>query len=518
MAHAQAAEILMFQGFMLDGQDLFRVDPSGTKERIPLGSRALDLLRLLIEREGELIPKKVIIEAIWHGIAVEESNLTVQIAALRRILDRDREHGSYVQTITGRGYRFTAAVTRLTRSVPVTPRPGLPDKPSIAVLPFQNIGGDPEQEYFADGMADEIITALSRIRWLLVIARAASFIYKDKPADVKEVGHQLGVRYLLGGSVRKAGQRIRIIAQLADAITGAQLWADRFDGALDDIFDLQDMVASSVAGVIEPALQTAEISRSLGRRTSDLGAYDLYLRADAMINSSTTLLPHALDLLQRAIELDRHYGPALALAAVCCLRMVHNGQSADPGRDRCIGADYARHALRVARDDPGSLVNAALALTYAGEDIDAMIALVDRALALNPSFARGWFVSGMIRGWAGLHEIAIEHANTCLRLSPGVRVGLATRNLFGSAYLFLRRFNAAAPEFRLAIQEDPTYPTSYRFLAACLAHLGRIDEASEVISRLRGITSALYPPNSMFRRPEDEALLISGLRLAIGES
>src|SRR5208283_1358047 len=203
-------------------------------------------------------------------------------------------------------------------------------KPSIAVLPFANMSGDPEQEYFVDGMVEEIITALSRIRWLFVIARNSSFTYKGQAVDVKQVGRELGVRYVLEGSVRKGGNRVRITGQLIDAATGAHLWADRFDGLIEDVFELQDKVASSVAGVIEPALQAAETARSADRPTSDLTAYDLYLRAYEMYFSSAQQIPEALRLLERAIEHDPRYGPALAWAAVCCLRLEADGSSADP--------------------------------------------------------------------------------------------------------------------------------------------------------------------------------------------
>src|SRR5271166_1005131 len=219
------------------------------------------------------------------------------------------------------------------------PMPGpaalpLPDKPSIAVLPFQNMSGDPEQEYFADGMVEEIITALSRIRWLFVIARNSSFAYKGQAVDVKLVGRELGVRYVLEGSVRKAGNRVRITAQLIDATTGAHLWADRFDGPLEDVFDLQDKVAVSVAGVIEPTLQAAETARSADRPTNDLTAYDLYLRAYAMGLSSSARYAEALGLLEPAINRDPHYGPALAWAAFCCHRLLLDGRSEDPAAHR----------------------------------------------------------------------------------------------------------------------------------------------------------------------------------------
>ena len=393
----------------------------------------------------------------------------------------------------------------------------LPDKPSIAVLPFANMSGDPEQEYFADGMVEEIITALSRIRWLFVIARNSSFTYKGQAVDVKQVGRELGVRYVLEGSVRKAGGRVRITAQLIDATTGTHLWADRFDGSLEDVFDLQDKVASSVAGVIEPALQAAETARSAGRPTNDLTAYDLYLRAYAMVWSSARQIPEALRLLEQAIARDPRYGPALAWAAYCCARLVLDGRSEDPEADRLKGADFARRALEVAGDDPAVLANAAHALAYFGEDIGAMMALVDRALALNPNYARGWHCSGALRQWAGHPDIAIEHVEAALRLSPRARIG-ASLSVIGSAHFFARRFDEAAPELRLAIQEDPSYPQPYRVLAACYAHMGRLDEAREIVKQLRTIASVVIPDASYLRNAEHRELLLSGLRLAAGEA
>ena len=271
-------------------------------------------------------------------------------------------------------------------------------------------------------MVEEIITALSRIRWLFVIARNSSFTYKGKAVDVKQIGRDLGVRYLLEGSVRKAAGRVRITAQLIDAETGAHLWANRFDGSLEDVFKLQDKVASSVAGTIEPALQAAETTRSVHRPTTDLTAYDAYLRAAAIVASSARQIPEALRLLEQAITRDPNYGLALAWAATCCVRLLLDGRSEDPAADRMKGADFARRALEVAGDDPGILVGAAHALAYFGEDIGAMMALVDRALALNPNYARGWLISGTLRSDAGQPDLAIEHVETSLRLSPRARL------------------------------------------------------------------------------------------------
>jgi TolB-like protein/class 3 adenylate cyclase len=400
---------------------------------------------------------------------------------------------------------------------PATPVLPLPDKPSIAVLPFANMSGDPEQEYFVDGMVEEIITALSRIRWLFVLARNSSFTYKGQAVDVKQVGRELGVRYVLEGSVRKAGGRVRITAQLIDAASGAHLWADRFDGSLEDVFDLQDKVASSVAGVIEPALQAAETARSAGRPTDDLTAYDLYLRAYEMVLSSVRQTPEALRLLEQAIARDPRYGPALAWAAYCYFRLLVDGRSEDPEADRLRGADFARRALEVAGGDPGILANAAFSLAYFGEDIGAMMTLLDRALALNPNFARGWHVSGALRAWAGQPDIAIEHFETALRLSPRARAGTTLFNI-GASHFYSRRFDEAVPKLLLAIQEDPSAPGPYRVLAACYAHMGRLDDARDVVGRLRAIAPVVVADASFLRNAEHRELYLSGLRLAAGEA
>jgi TolB-like protein len=282
------AEAFLFENFQLDHNGLSQRDQSRAFVPVAIGPRALQILGVLVQRAGDLVTRDEIMNRVWQGRIVENSNLPVQIAALRRILDRERADGSCIQTVASRGYRFTATVTRTSAEAGLA----LPDKPSIAVLPFANMSGDPEQEYFADGMVEEIITALSRIRWLFVIARTSSFTYKGQVADVKQVGRELGVRYVLEGSVRKAGGLVRITAQLIDATTGAHLWADRFEGSLEEVFKLQDEVASGVAGVIEPALQAAETARSVSRPATELSAYDLYLRA----------LAHSLSYEKEAIR------------------------------------------------------------------------------------------------------------------------------------------------------------------------------------------------------------------------
>jgi TolB-like protein len=501
--------------FRLDTQDDLLLLGSAP---VALGRRAIALLRTLVERPGALVSKDALIEAAWSGRAVEESNLPVQIAALRRVLGEAPGGDRWIETLPGRGYRFIGPVFTAvaeTQQPPGRPPP-LPDKPSIAILPFQNMSGDPEQEYFSDGMVEEIIIALSRIRWLFVIARNSSFTYKGQAVDVKRVGSELGVRYVLEGSVRKGRNHLRITAQLIDAVTGTHLWADRFDGSLEDVFDLQDEVASSVAAVIEPTLQAVETARSVSRPTADLTAYDLYLRGYAMVWSSAKQIPEALHLMEQAIERDPRYGPALAWAAYCCHRLIIPGRCVDPAADRLKGADFARRALEAAEDDPGVLAIAALALAYFGEDICTMMAVVDRALALNPNYARGWHISGVVRLWAGQTDTAIEHAEASLHLSPRARVGTSLA-VIGAAHFFSRRFDEAVPKLLLAMQEDPSHPQPYRYLAACYAHMGRLGDAREIVERLRAISSVVIPDASYLRNLEHRELFLSGLRLATTE-
>ena len=435
-----------------------------------LRPKSFALLRHFVENPGRLISRDEIMGVVWPDVFVSDDSIVQCVGDIRRALGDNEQR--LLRTLPRRGYLFSPQVRRdrqpasgappalLETAQPVALPPLLSDKPSIAVLPFQNMSGDPGQEYFVDGMVEEIITALSRIRWLFVIARNSSFTYKGQAVDVKEVGRELGVRYVLEGSVRKAGSRVRITAQLIDALSGMHLWADRFDGSLEDVFDLQDKVASSVAGVIEPALQAAETARSVGRPTNDLTAYDLYLRAYAMVWSSARQVPEAFRLMEEAIKRDPRYGPALAWAAFCCNRLVIDGRSEDPAAHRLKGIDFARRALEVAGDDPGIIANAALALAYFGEDIGAMIALVDRALALNSNFARGWLVSGTLRLWAGQPDIAIEHAEASLRLSPRVRIGTSFL-VIGAAHFASRRFGKAVPKLLLAIR-DVTHATRSR--------------------------------------------------------
>jgi pentatricopeptide repeat protein len=513
--------VFLFEGFRLDRQarTLFRRDKAGAFVPIAIGSRAPEVLGVLVGRAGDLVSRDELMGAVWPATAVEDANLNMQIAALRRVLDEGRADGSCIQTVPGRGYRFAVPVTLVAADTSAFRPSGLlplPDKPSLAVMPFQNISGDPEQEYFADGMVDEIITALSRITWLFVIARNSSFTYKGQAVDVKQVGRELGVRYVLEGAVRKAGGHVRISAQLINATTGAHLWAERFDGPLEEIFELQDNVAVSVASVIEPTLEAAETARSAGRPTHDLTAFDLYLRGKHHFGRvDRSSLVRGLGLLEQAIERDPDYAPALALAAHCHQRCELMSWADDPEAARRTSVDLARRALRSAPDDPNVLSLAAVLLGYWGEDIEVSLRLVDRCLTLNPSHARGWHWSALLRVFAGQPDIAIEHFQNYLRLSPRDRMATYLNGI-GEAYFFSRQFDEAAANLLASLDLAPGFPVTYRVLASCYVHMGRLDEAREIVRQLRAITPAVMEPATRYRNPELRELFLSGLRIAAG--
>jgi TolB-like protein len=489
---------------------------------LPVGRRAVGVLRALLERPGVPVSKDALMQAAWPGLAVEEGNLTVQIAALRRVLASEPGGESWIETLPRRGYRFIGPVAgpgdpAVSTAARAEPAPQLSDRPSIAVLPFQNMSEAPDQEYFVDGMVEEIITALSRIRRLFVIARNSTFTYKGRAVDVRQVGKELGVSYVLEGSVRRVGNRVRIAAQLLDATSGAHLWAGRFDGTMEDVFELQDNVASAVATVIEPTLEREEYRRSIRRPTDDLTAYDLCLQARftrGLARRESTM--RALELVERALERDPNYGSALVEAAFCQVNLYGGGWTDDLEATRAKGIALARRALHAAGDDPYVLANAAYVLGAFREDIATAIGLADRSLELNPSYARGWYVSGHLRMWAGQYDLGIEYLERVIRLSPGESRSQIYL-LIGMGHFFARRGEKAAEMLNLSLQEASDWPPTLRFMASCLAHLGRLEEAREIVKRLRALTPVVILNADHWRIAEDREFFLKGLRLAAGE-
>ncbi len=367
----------------------------------------------------------------------------------------------------------------------------LPDKPSIAVLPFQNMSGDPEQEYFADGMVEEIITALSRFKWLFVIARNSSFTFKGKAVDVKEVGRRLGVRYVLEGSVRKASGKVRITGQLIDAVTGTHIWADRFERDLTDIFALQDEVTVAVVSAIQPKLLQTEIAMATRRRPENLTAYDFFLRAMQQFYLSTREgLAEAIRLAHRALELDPRFGLVAALAGICHMQNVLWGYAVDPQFDRKEAVRLLRLALSIDDGDPDTLAWAAIISAFMVGDSESEIEMADRAVALNPNSFRAWNCRGWVYRIAGLPEEAVRSFERAIRMSPVDPLLHRSFTGMGLAFIELRRFDEAIVAGKKAQRQNPSYSLAYRCLASAFAHLGRDAEAREAAARLLEVDPA----------------------------
>jgi TolB-like protein/Tfp pilus assembly protein PilF len=493
-------------------------------EPIALGRRAVALLRALVERPGVLVSKDELIAAAWPGLAVEDSNLTVQIAALRRVLEEaPGEHR--IVTLPRRGYRFVGPVVKeecgdtAVAATGVAPILALPDKPSIAVLPFTNMSSDPEQEYFTDGIVEEIITALSRFSSLFVIARNTSFTYKGRSVDVKQVGHELGVRYVLEGSVRKAGTQVRITSQLIDASTGAHLWANRFDGSFADIFDLQDQVALGVVGAVTSKLEQAEIKRAKRKPTDSLDAYDYYLRGcESLYQQTRESTSEALALFDKAIQLDPGFSLAYAMASFCYTQRKAFGWIIDRAGEIAEAALLARRAVELGKDDAVALSRAGLTLTYVVEDFNAGALFIDRALVLNPNLSTAWYASGQLRIWTGEPEIAIKHLERFIRMSPLDPIMARAHSAIAFAHVFAGRFEEAVRYADRALSEQPKWHQSLRAAATSNALAGRIEQARAAMARLREIDPGLRVSDlknvTPLQRPQDAGKYAEGMRLA----
>jgi adenylate cyclase len=394
--------------------------------------------------------------------------------------------------------------------------PPLPDKPSIAVLPFENMSGDPEQEYFADGMVEEITTALSRFKWLFVIARNSSFTFKGRAIDIKEVGRRLGVRYVLEGSVRKAAGKVRITGQLIDAVTGAHIWADRFERDLTDIFALQDDVTVAVVSAIRPKLLQTEIARATRRRPENPTAYDLFLQAMQQFYLTTREGDaEAIRLAHRALELDPQFGFLAALAGDCHMRNVLWGYSNDPQFERKEAVRLLRLALSVDDNDPETLALAAVVSAFMVGDSESEIEMADRAVALNPNSFNVWHYRGWVYKIAGLPEEAVRSWERAIRISPVDPLLHRSLGGMGTALIELRRFDEAIVAGKKAQRQNPSYPAAYRCLASAFAHLGRDAEAREAAAHLLEVDPTFTISSWIARGGQSKSKLqIEGLRKA----
>jgi len=399
------------------------------------------------------------------------------------------------------------------------PTLALPDKPSIAVLPFQNLSGDPEQEYFADGVVEEIITALSRFRQLFVIARNSSFTYKGRAVDVKQVGRELGVRYVLEGSVRKAANRVRIMGQLVDATSGTHLWADRFDGGLEDIFDLQDQVTTSVVGAIAPRLVEAEIERAERKPTENLDAYDYFLRGMAAFHQWTRAgNDEALANFRRAVAIDPNFASAYGMAARCYPQRKASGWVVDQKAEATEAERLARRAAELGGNDALALGTAGFVLGYVAGELDNAASLTTRALQLNPNLASGWIFAGWVSLWLGEPESALERINRAIRLSPQDPQLFAMQAVGAYAHFFLGRYSEATSWAERALLQRTNHVSATRAVAASCAMAGWQEQASKAMARLRELDPASRISNLKevfpLRKPEHLDRLAEALRKA----
>jgi TolB-like protein/Tfp pilus assembly protein PilF len=447
---------------------------------VKLASRALDILRVLASAQGEVVSKDELLARVWPDVVVEENNIEVHVSALRKVLGEGKTGYDYVVTVPGRGYRLVGLQPT---------HPAAADRPSIAVLPFQNLSGDPEQEYFADGIVEEIITGLSRIKWLFVIARNSSFAYKGKAFDARQAGRELGVRYLLEGSVRKAGNRVRITTQLIEAQTGMHLWAERYDRLLDDIFALQDEITTSVIGAIEPSLRKVEVERVTRKRPDNLDAYDLVLRAlpftrHAMVDGAAAAIP----LFEKALALEPNYAFAHAMLARCYhVRYSRGGLHEE---DQAASIHHARAAVIAGSDDATALAIAGLVLWLDAHDIKTAFELFDRALAISNSNVAALCISAFALAWTGKTELAIERARHALHLTASdpwnsylAFMALAVANFHA------KRYEEARDAALRAIEANPEFSIPHVLLAAALARLNETGQAQAVAQRVLDLQS-----------------------------
>jgi TolB-like protein len=388
-----------------------------------LEPQVFDVLEYLIRNRKRIVSKNDLITGVWDGRVVSESTLSSRLTAVRQAVGDSGDQQRLVRTIPRKGFRFIGEVAE---QIGDSHRSGtliesnspLPDRPSIAVLPFQNLSDDVAQEYFVDGVVEDITTALSQFGQLFVVARSSSFTYKGRDVDVQQVGRQLGVRYVLEGSVRKAGQ-LRITVQLIDTRTAMQLWAARFDGALDQVFDLQDRVTPGVVGVIAPKIEQVEIERAKRKPIDSLDAYDYYLHGLASFHQDTRAASdEALRLFGKAAELDPGFAAAYGMAALCYVGRNWKHWMLDPRAELAEAARLDNRAAELGRGDAVALSSAGMALGLVVQDLDRAVVLLDRSLLLNPNLAASWVRSAWVRLFLGQFDLAIEHASRAMRLSP----------------------------------------------------------------------------------------------------
>jgi TolB-like protein len=518
----------LFEDYCLDAD---RRELKRGSELIATGPKVFDLLLFLVQNREQVVTRDDLLHSVWGGRIVSESTLTSHINAVRKAIGDTGKEQRLIRTVSRRGLRFVGKIAEqeLPASIPVVavgiaddklaPVLALPDSPSIAVLPFRNLGGNVEQEYFADGIVEEIITALSRIRWLFVIAHSSSFTYKGRRVDEKQVGRELGVRYVVEGSVRQFENRVRITGQLVDASTGIHIWADRFEGRLDDIFELQDQIATSVVGAIASQLERAEIERARRKPTGNLSAYDNYLRAMPHLHRGTRgAIDEALPLFYKAIELDREFASAHAMAAWCHFWRKINGWMTDRPQEIAEGVRLAHLAVELGKDDAVALTRGGHALAHLAGEVDSGIALIDKALMLNPNLAAAWYLGGFLRTLRGDPDGSIDFLTRAMRFSPldpemfRMQAGMALSHLFAG------RFDEASFWAEQSFRAAPSFLAAVAVVAASHAIAGRKEQARTAVEHLQKLDPTFRISGLEnwlpIRQPEHLARFVTGLRKA----
>jgi TolB-like protein len=517
--------LYLFEDFVLD-TDKCELRRGAVVVRIaPL---AFDFLEFLIRNRERVLTRDDLIASIWNGRIVSESAMSTCTNAARSAIDDTGGDQRLIRTLPRKGLRFVGAVREMRKSEALVAADAtteqsrralsLPDKPSIAVLPFTNLTGNPGEDYFADGMVEEIITALSRLRWLFVVARNSSFTYKGRPVDVRQVGRDLGVRYVLEGSVRKAANQVRITGQLLDASTGAHIWADRFDGAIEHIFELQDQVTASVVGAISPKIEQVEIERARRKPTENLDAYDYYLQGTAKVHQATKHANgDALRLFHKAIELDPNFASAYGMAAWCYSWRMMNGWMADRATEIAETARLALQAVHLGKEDAVALTMGGFALVRVVRELEDGAAFIDRALVLNPNLAAGWLLSGWVNLYLGEPDVTIERAMRAMRLSPLDPFTYLASTAISSGHFFAGRYDEACFWAEKGLREQANWACAARMVAASHALAGRLDQAHKAVVCLRQIDPTPRVSDigqQPYRRPEDVARYKEGLRKA----
>jgi adenylate cyclase len=514
---APAVATLSFEGFVLDLKRGSLLTTVG--EQVPLRRQSFELLRLLAENAGRLLDRDTINRAIWSGVAVTDDSITQCVRDIRRAIGDDAQQ--VLKTVPRRGYLLLADVTT-TRDLPVSqPAEGavpLPNKPSIAVLAFTNMSGDPDQEYFSDGIADEIITELSRSRSLFVISRNSSFTFKDRAVDVKQVARDLGVQYVVEGSVRRSGDRVRVSAQLIDATTGSHIWAERYDREVTEIFAVQDEIAEAVATAIHPAVRDAEQWRALRKPPANLSAWETYQRGLWHLSKGTAAEnERARDYFSRAAEIDFGFAPACVGLSVTYIRDgLFHGTRLIPEAAR-LAEEEARRAVAIDPNDSTAL--AALGTAYGiGGNMDAAMSAAERALVLNRNCASSHWIRGAVLRYRRCYAECRADVAASLRLNPRDPMSATTASLLPMAWYEEGKYADAVEASRRCLADYPTYAAPRRFLVAALAQLGRrADAATELrdfMTAAPDVFRVMVRNRPPYMSPEDQGHLLEGIRKA----